>query len=360
MTRRERLRRCYFNQELDRPAVYSRVGFPKDDSSYDSLKAYLALHTEQKAGWSGSQFESGIPFETRTEAYSEDFECRIDVLHTPKGDLTCSRLLSLKGQPGMQQDFLVKNASDAEKYLSLPAPEFRGDTSTFFALDSTVGDAAIVDVSLSMNPGGFVAQLCGSETFAMMSITDRDLLHALCEQHMVAMMRKAEFLLDAGIGPFFTMLGEEYIVPPLHGMRDFTDFNVKYDKPIIDLIHNGGGRMHVHSHGSVKSVFQGFVDMGVDVLHPFEPPPQGDMLAHEAKAFARDKMCLEGNIQIHRMYEATPEEIREETEQLISDAFDDGKGLIVCPTASPYIRGQGEACFPQYKAMIDTVLASAQ
>jgi hypothetical protein len=67
-------------------------------------------------------------------------------------------------------------------------------------------------------------------------------------------------------------------------------------------------------------------------------------------------MCLEGNIQIHRLYEAAPDEIREETERLIRDAFDDRKGLIVCPTASPYIRGQGEECFPQFKAMIDTVL----
>ena len=56
------------------------------------------------------------------------------------------------------------------------------------------------------------------------------------------------------------------------------------------------------------------------------------------------------------MYEATPDEIREEIEALISDAFDDGRGLIVCPTASPYIRGEGERCFPQYKAMVETVL----
>lgn len=96
--------------------------------------------------------------------------------------------------------------------------------------------------------------------------------------------------------------------------------------------------------------------MGADVLHPFEPPPQGDILPREAKELARGRMCLEGNIQINRMYEATPEEIRNETEQLIDDVFDDSKGLIVCPTASPYIRGKGEECFPQFKAMIDTVI----
>jgi hypothetical protein len=96
--------------------------------------------------------------------------------------------------------------------------------------------------------------------------------------------------------------------------------------------------------------------MGVNVLHPFEAPPMGDIEASEAKKLARGKMCLEGNIQINRMYEATPEEIIEETEQLIKTVFDDNKGLIVCPSASPYIRGEGETCFPQYKAMIDTVL----
>ena len=67
-------------------------------------------------------------------------------------------------------------------------------------------------------------------------------------------------------------------------------------------------------------------------------------------------MCLEGNIQIQRMYEAAPEAVREETEHLIADVWDDRKGRIVSPTASPYIRGQGESCLPQYQAMIEIVL----
>jgi hypothetical protein len=176
-------------------------------------------------------------------------------------------------------------------------------------------------------------ELFGTEMFAILSITDRDTLHRLIERQMTIIQRRVKFLLGAGVGPRFSMLGEEYIVPPLHGPSDFADFNGRYDKPIIDLVHDAGGRMHIHSHGSIKAVFHGFIDMGVDVLHPFEPPPQGDILAREAKSLARGRMCLEGNIQIHRMYEATPEELRVETEQLIRDAFDDGKGLIVCPTA---------------------------
>lgn len=356
MTRRERLRRCYFNQEVDRPAVYSRTGFPGDDPTYDRLRSYLHACTELKSGWSGTQFDSRYPVGTSTEPHSEDFERRIEILHTPKGDLRRSFLVSLKGQPGLHETFFVNSTDDAEMYLSLPLPKIGGDVSSFSATDADIGEKGIVDVGLGFNPGGFVAELCGSENFALMSVLNRDVLHSLCERQMTIVLERVKFLVGSGIALFFSMAGEEYIVPPLHGPNDFNDFNVKYDKPIIDLVHEAGGRMHIHSHGSIKSVFQGFIDMGADVLHPFEPPTQGDILAREAKELARDKICLEGNIQINRMYEAAPEDIRQETEQLIADVFDDNKGLIVCPTASPYIRGKGEECFPQYKAMIDTVL----
>lgn len=356
MTRRERLTRCYGQQETDRPAIYVRGGFPRGDASYDELKELLATRTELKAGWSAVRGESAYPWTGRTEPCRSEFERKIEVLHTPKGDLCRSTLVSLKGQPGLHETFLVNNAADAEKYLSLPLPTPQGDVASFFEADAAMGDKGIVDIGLGLNPGGFVAELCGSENFAMLSVTDREVLHQLCERQMKVLLRRLRSLLAHSVGPFFSMAGEEYIVPPLHGPRDFRDFNTRYDKPIIDLVHEAGGRMHIHSHGAMRKVFQGFVDAGVDVLHPVEPPPQGDLPAREAKQWARGKMCLEGNLQIHRLYEGSPDEIREETEQLIADAFDDHRGLIVCPSASPYIRGLGRACLPQFSAMVEAVL----
>jgi len=60
------------------------------------------------------------------------------------------------------------------------------------------------------------------------------------------------------------------------------------------------------------------------------------------------------------MYEMSPEAIHEETQRLIADSFGDKRGLIVCPSASPYIRGLGEICFSQYQAMIDAVCSSTE
>jgi hypothetical protein len=144
-------------------------------------------------------------------------------------------------------------------------------------------------------------------------------------------------------------------VPPLHGPTDFLDFNVRYDKPIIDLVHDAGGRVYIHCHGSVKRVMEGFLDMGVDVLHPFEAPPMGDITPAEAKEAIRGRICYEGNIQIHHMYAHTPEQVGEETLALIETVFDDGTGLIVCPTASPYIPGEGEVCLARFRAMVEAV-----
>ena len=194
MTRRERLRRCYFNHEVDRPAVYSRPWFPDDDPTYDRLRSYLHAHTELKSGWSGTQFEPGYPVETSTEPHSEDFERRIEILHTPKGDLRRSFFVSLKGQPGLHETFFVNSADDAETYLSLPVPKIGGDVSSFFAADADIGESGIVDVGLGFNPGGFVAELCGSENFALMSVTDRDVLRSLCERQMIIMLQRVKFL----------------------------------------------------------------------------------------------------------------------------------------------------------------------
>ncbi len=356
MTRRERLRRCYFHEEMDRPAVYSRTGYPADDPSYDPLRAYLAEHSELKRGWWSGRVQGRPPVETRREPHSDDWEREVSVLHAPAGDLEASRLVSLRGQPGLDRTHFINSAADAETYLSLPMPEVGGEVSSFFEADREVGEAGIAEVSLGHNPGGIVAELCGSENFAIMSVTDRDVIHALLARERDVILTRLKYLLQRGLGPYFSLAGQEFIAPPLHGPRDFDEFNIRYDRPIIDRVHEAGGRVHVHCHGAMKKVIGSFVEAGVDVLHPFEAPPLGDITPAEAKQAARGPTCLEGNIQINEMYESTPERIREQVRALIEAVFDDRRGLIVSPTASPYIRGAGGRCLPQYEAMVEAVL----
>jgi hypothetical protein len=253
----------------------------------------------------------------------------------------------------MVQKHFLADADDAKKYLSLPMPAVRDDVANFFRLDREVGQRGIVDVSLGMNPGGFVAELFGSEIMAMMTVMDRDLVHELCKRQMTIMLKLADRLVAGGVGPFFSMLGEEYVAPPLHSPQDFFEFNVDYDSPIIERVHAAGGRMHVHSHGRLATVLDGFLQMGADVLHPIEAPPMGDLTARQAKERLRGRITIEGNIQIADMYEQTPEQVAQQSRDLIADAFDDHRGLILSPSASPYIYGGGPQCYEQFRAMIE-------
>jgi hypothetical protein len=299
-----------------------------------------------------------MPITYHTEPHSDDFERKLGVLETPAGPLHSVALRSLKGDPGLTVKHLIGSRSDAETFLSLPVPKLCGTQPDFLALDRQIGQAGITEVRLGDGPAGFVASLWGSQAFAMASLTDRDILHAMLERHQKVVMSRLKHALSLGVGPFFALQGQEWVAPPLHGPVDFREFAVRYEKPIIDAIHDAGGRVRVHCHGRLGRIFSDLVDMGVDVLHPVEPPPMGDITAAQAKAIARDRLCIEGNIQIADLYEQTPDRIREQTELLIQDAFDDRKGLIVSPSDALYQREKGHQCLQQCKAMIRAVLDS--
>ena len=355
MTSRERLRRCFFHEPLDRPGVFCRTGFPADDPSYEPLRRLLAQRSELKRPWSATSLVEPLPVESHTRPHSPDFDLLIDTLKTPGADLVRHRMVSRTGQPGMTVKPYLSSRGDARAYLSLPVPRVGGTADRFFDLDREVGDRGTVDVSVGFNPAGHAAELLGSENFAFLSVTDRDVLHAVCQRHRDITLALVDHLIEQGVGPYFSTLGQEYVAPPMHGPEDFFDFNVRYDQPIIERIHEAGGRVHVHCHGSIRTVFDGFLQMGADVLHPFEAPPMGDITPAKAKALARGRICLEGNIQIADMYEKSPGEIAEQTRALIDTCFDDQRGLIVCPSASPWIPGAGARCLEQFRAMIQTV-----
>jgi len=356
LTSRERLTRCFFHQELDRPAVFCRANdLPKNDDSYEELERLIASKSDLKNTWNAEPLIRSFEEEITVEGYSEDFDREIRKINTPKGELFSERLVGLKKQPGYVENYYLENEDDAEKFLSIPTPEVGGEVDGFFRLDEKIGDRGITVVRLGRNPAAFVVELFGSENFAVMSVDHRDILEVLVERRMKVVLELIDHLLTRGVGPFFAMAGEEYIVPPLHGRQDFFDFNFRHDKPLIDRIHSSGGRVHVHCHGRIRKVFDLFVEMGVDVLHPFEAPPMGDMEPEEAKRLAGGTMCLEGNIQIGDMYERSPDDIRDQASILVEELFTDRRNTIICPTASPYIPGAGMLCLRQYEAMIETV-----
>ena len=356
MTSKERQERLFKQLEVDRPAVHTRTGYPPDDPTYDAMKRYMEEFSDLRGSfWCGRVNPQGAA-EERSEQIDAETVRQTLTMHTPAGDLTSTILVKPEARASYHESYYIKNREDALKYLSQPLPAVEPDVNGFFETERALGDRGVVFVNCGNIPGGHIAELCGSTTLALMTLSDRDVLHAICERELTIYLNILDVMFKHNIGPYFSLSGEEYFTPPLHGPVDFADFVSRYEKPIIDKIHDAGGFVHIHCHGPIGDLLDAFVALDPDMLHPVEPPPMGDVTAARAKEAFKGKICIEGNIQIAHMYEHTPEEVAEETKQLMRDAFFDHKGLVAGPTASPYIFGKGEAAFPQYKAMVETVL----
>lgn len=358
LTSRERLDRCFKHLELDRPGLYIRGVDQKNPAheSYKPLRELVVAKGDMKFVFFCSSYKDITGRSYREEPFNEDFERHITTIHTSAGDLNRVYMHGLNGQPGYTEKYFIETPEEAEIYLSLPETGLSFNSEDFFELDRKIGDRGIAIADLGLNPAGTVADLIGSERFALWSIEYRDILHRLIEREQRVLSIIVRQLLDKGIGPYFALLGQEYIVPPLHGPSDFYDFNVRYDKPILDMIHNSGGYVHVHCHGPIKSVLHYFVEMGADVLHPIEAPPMGNISIKEAKNILRGKVCIEGNIQIGDMYDCNASQIKEMTLEIIKDGFDDFRDLTLCPTASPFIPIMTPRALENYTTLINTVL----
>jgi len=357
LTSRERLDRCFKQKEIDRPGLFIRgVGIDSPShESYRSLRELVMANCDLKSIYNLSEYKE-LQFKLKKESTSEDYDKFTEIISTPKGDLFRTQFYGVHGNPGYTGKHFIETLDDAEKYLSMEWNEIDFDVEKISEMDREIGDRGIVAIELGLNPAGTVAELLGSETFALWSIENRDILYQLMEKEKLLIIKNIKSLLNKKAGLYYQILGEEYITQPLHGPKDFYDFNVTYDKQIIDIIHNAGCFVHVHCHGSIKNVLHHFIEIGADVLHPIEAPPMGDTPIKFAKEILRDKVCIEGNVQIGDMYEKDEQEIIAMTKSVIADAFDDSKGLILCPTASPYVPIMSERAFKNYSALISTVL----
>ena len=357
MTSKERLHRLHRQEEVDRPGLFVRGVTAKNPphESYEQLRRYVQQEADLKDIVIQESYVDDSDITHTRSPYSADYDKLTSCMHTPKGVLTYEFLFGLNGLPGYVHKHYIETEQDAEMYLSRPANPFKFDAEGFHSRVRQMGDRGIVVYEISHNPLSAVVNLMGSETFAMWSIEKRELLHVLIAHQRDIILARLKSAIESGAGPYFGTLGQEYMTPPLHGAKDFYDFNVVYDRPIAELIHNAGGYLHIHCHGPLKNLLPYFIEIGADIVHPIEPPPLGDVTPAMAKAVFRGKVCIEGNIQIGDMYDATPDDIRGQVEVLIRDAFDDNRGLIVCPTASPFIYQAGN-CVENYFALMDAVL----
>ena len=114
--------------------------------------------------------------------------------------------------------------------------------------------------------------------------------------------------------------------------EDFEEFVHDVDKPVCDLIHDAGGHIWLHSHGKVANLIDSYIDMGIDVLNPLEPPKNGDVFMDEIVARYGNRIGWEGNIEIQELLLSPQDRIRQLIDECVEAGWKSGR-FILCPSA---------------------------
>jgi len=340
LTRRERLEAIFAGRTPDRPAVKiwgADPRYPCGDPGFERVRQLAVAKTDLFLG-SGSAFHiyAGTHASECIESREEPTDSpawvnAITTYHTPAGDLREVFQKSTQGKPGYEREYLLKEPGDIRKLLALPYAPHPFSAKDYHATVAAAGDAGLAMFGLD-HPMYALQRLIGSENFALWSLTDSDLLLEAMNVFAERVRDHVRAAQAAGLGQVvYGWVGPELCIPPLMPPRAFDAYVVAVDRPLVDLIHNAGGRVWVHCHGKMSLVLQRFADLGVDVLNPIEPPPMGDVTMAEAFALVGDRMGLEGGVETHDLMTAPRDRLLAQ----VRTVLDAGRGhrLILCPSS---------------------------
>lgn len=110
----------------------------------------------------------------------------------------------------------------------------------------------------------------------------------------------------------------------------YRKYNLNFINMACALAHAKGVPVQIHHCGRSARLVEILHDMtDVDVIHPLEPPPGGDVSLREVKRRFGDRLVLMGNLNTYQlMLHGSPREVKEAARQCIYDAAEGG-GFIL-------------------------------
>lgn len=367
MTARQRILAALRCEQPDRVPIIVRGVNPyshymnwrgEADPSYQPLIDCVRSCCDVEHLWSAGRgfFLNGADLlrESRVEIV-DGWKVTHSAVETPRGALTSVHRKGIDGySPQATVKHWITDEEDVERFLSLPFALAKPDLQGYFDAEEELGEAGYVLPHLS-DPIEMVHGLLGSELLAIWSIEAPHLLRRLLDAMCERCMGYVGALLEGGVRLILGLQGPEEATPPLVSPRSFDDLVTRYDGAIADLIHSYGCLVYMHCHGFVDAVLERFVGMGVDVLHPVEAPPMGDVTIQEAKRRIGDRVCLSGGIQIGDVMTGERSEIVELTKTVIGEGAEGG-GFILTLSSTPFERVLSPRTLDNLLAMIETGL----
>lgn len=252
---------------------------------------------------------------------------------------------------------LLKDRRDVLTYLDLPDEIFSEeiDLAPLREQEESLGDRGIVMVDTE-DPVCAVAGLFRMEDFITLAYSEIPLCHRLLARHAARITKRTERVSEEFPGRLWRIYGPEYAAPPFFPTRFFEEYVVRYDEPMIDIIHENGGFARVHAHGRVKEIMPFIAAMNADAVDPLEPPGQGDLELGEAREKYGDRLVLFGNIEVADIENMPQDRFRARVKKSIREGTaGSGRGFVLMPSASPFGREISCRTLENYIIMIEEI-----
>jgi len=217
----------------------------------------------------------------------------INKIFTSKGILT--RKVKQTEQTSATIEFPFKTPEDVEKFLSLPySPlDIQDVVEVYFQKEKELNEEGLVVLPFN-NPICFAARWFSPEDFCLQWIENPSLIIELTQ----IMAERTEELLKRTLAEgakAYRMIGGEFVTTQL-GPKAVPPLLLKFDTPLIELIHQQRGVVFYHNHGPMLPFLEDICQMKPDVLDPLEAPPWGDADLSKVKEIIKGRITILGNL----------------------------------------------------------------
>jgi uroporphyrinogen-III decarboxylase len=274
-----------------------------------------------------------VEIETRTETVGE-FERTTRICHTPKGDLRSVTQAQPKVYTTWQVEHWCKNLDDVEKALSVLYQPASYDASDLARVRAELGEHGLVMASIG-DPAYLAAELMSFQDYLLWASQETDHFARTVAILAGRVHENLRRQLDCCVLDLYRIVGPEYFTPPYLPPAMFQRFIVPHVAEMVRLIHSRGGRVRLHCHGKIGRVLDMILETGCDGIDPCEPPPDGDITLSEVKRRCQARgVSVWGNLELKLLEAGTPEQVRAEVRNVMSQAKAGG-GFVLMPTAAP-------------------------
>lgn len=354
MTPRERMRSVMRRQLPDRvpvvpgfgPWYASRIaGGDMFDLEAGRLHAgQLMADLTRKYGcemWYWAGYDDSLPevssnaqrtVETQREDVGADSYAVRTTLTTPLGALTTLALHS-RENPVQEREGILKDLErDWPRYRLAHGTEWTwGDRTTLLDIPAADLELGVTCFTLIL-PVDFWHGLRHDTAAMVMDLHDGSpTLEEAMEWHQERSLAYLRARLAVEPAPDFLHLAGSSSSLSVISPDLYRRYNLDFINHATELAHARAVPVMTHHCGKSRKLVDILAqESAVDILHPLEPPPGGDVDLAEVKRRYADRLVLFGNLNtFHLMQNGSPAEVREAARQAIGDAGEGGN-FILC------------------------------